>query len=76
MKLLGDAATQRIKQPSFCGATWRETADCHREDGGKRSLMGEVVPVCGAGAHQDHRPGESDESRSRASLHGQLSLRL
>ena len=38
--------------------------------------MGEVVPKCGAGAHQDRRAGESDESRSHASLHGQSSLRL
>ena len=75
MKSLGRATTRRIKRSSFGGATRREAADCRRVDGGRRSLMGAVVPRCVAGAHQDHRPGESDESRSRASLHGQSSLR-
>ena len=38
--------------------------------------MAEVVPRCGAGAHQDHHSGESDELRSRACLHGQSSGRV
>lgn len=68
--------TRRIRRSSLIGATRRETAGCRQKEGGRRSLMGEMVPRCGAGAHQDRHPGESDESMFRACLHDQSSLRL
>lgn len=48
MKSLGGAATQRIKQSSFGGATRREAVGCIRHSDGRRSLTGVVVPRCGA----------------------------
>lgn len=31
--------------------------------------MGEVVPRCGGGVHQDRHPGESDESMAPGDVH-------
>ena len=70
MESLGDAAARRIGRLSLGGVTRRETAGCRQQGGEMRSLMGEVVPRCGAGAHQDHRLGEIDELCCRASLRG------